>query len=121
VRGQVVFVGEAVDSKTDTVSVRASVPMRAGLRPGQFLDVRIVTAEHKDRLAAPLEGLVTQDGETTLAVVEGDKAVKRPVTAGLREGTLVEVEGEGLREGQSVVASGAYGLPKESRIKVVGR
>jgi hypothetical protein len=41
------------------------------------------------------------------------------VKTGLRDGTLVEIEGEGLREGQSVVTAGAYGLPKETKVRVV--
>jgi RND family efflux transporter MFP subunit len=119
--GTVVFVGAQVDSRTDSVAVRASVPAGAGLRPGQLLTVRICTAERKDRLAVPVEALVTEAGASTIAVVTGDRAVKRPVKPGLRDGPLVEVEGEGLREGLTVVAAGAYGLPRESRIRVLGR
>ena len=120
-RGTVVFIGAAVDDKNDTVPVRVSVPAGAALRPGQFMDARILVEERRDRLAVPVEGLVSEGGSSAIAVVEGDKAVKRPVKAGLREGSLVEVEGEGLKEGMAVVAGGAYGLPKESRIRVVGR
>ncbi len=121
VHGTVVFVGAQVDSRTDSVAVRASVPAGAGLRPGQLLTVRICTAEHKDRLAVPVEALVTEAGAPAIAVVDGDRAVKRPVKPGLRDGPLVEVEGEGLREGLTVVAAGAYGLPSESRIRVLER
>jgi len=119
--GIVVFVGAQVDSRTDSVAVRASVPPGAGLRPGQLLTVRICTAQHDDRLAVPAEALVTEDGAPAIAVVEGDRAVKRAVKPGLRDGLLVEVEGEGLREGLTVVSAGAYGLPRESRIRVLGR
>ena len=120
-RGTVVFIGAAVDGKNDTVTVRVSVPAGAALRPGQFVDARILVEERRDRLAVPVEGLVSEGGSSAIALVEGDKAVKRPVKAGLREGNLVEVEGEGLKEGMIVVAAGAYGLPKESRIRVIGR
>jgi hypothetical protein len=43
------------------------------------------------------------------------------VKVGLRDGDLVEVEGVGLKEGLTVVTTGAYGLPKETRIRVIGR
>jgi len=121
VRGTVAFVGAQADSRTDSVAVRASLPAGAGLRPGQLLTVRICTAERKDRLAVPVEALVTEEGAPSIAVVTGDRAAKRLVKPGLRDGPLVEVEGEGLREGLTVVAAGAYGLPKESRIRVLGR
>jgi len=41
------------------------------------------------------------------------------VKTGLRDGTLVEIEGDGLSEGQSVVTVGAYGLPKETKVRVL--
>ena len=105
-RGTVVFIGAAVDGKNDTVPVRVSVPAGAALRPGQFVDARLLVEERHDRLAVPVEGLVSEGGSSVIAVVSGDKAVKRPVKAGLRDANLVEVEGEGLKEGMTVVAAG---------------
>jgi membrane fusion protein (multidrug efflux system) len=117
--GRVVFVGAQIDSTTDHVSVRVSIPTGAGFRPGQLLRARIAVEERRNRLAVPVESIVSRGGVSTIAVVEGDKAVQRPVTVGLRDGNLVEVAGEGLRAGQTVVTTGAYGLPNESRIRVV--
>lgn len=120
-RGSVTYVGAVVDPKTDTVTVRASVPRGAGFRPGQFVEVRVLISERVDCLAAPVEGLVTEGGKTMLAVVKGDVATKVEVKAGVREGALVEVEGEGIAEGLSVVAAGAYGMPHETKIRVIER
>jgi membrane fusion protein (multidrug efflux system) len=117
----VVFIGSQVDGRTDTVVVRASAPAGAGLRPGQFVNVRLVTEERPDRLVVPAESIVSEGGESVIAIVEGDRATKRPVKVGLRDGDLVEVEGVGLKEGLTVVTTGAYGLPKETRIRVIGR
>lgn len=118
-RSTVVFIGSQVDTKTDTVQVRTSVPAGAGLRPGQFVNLRIVADEQRDRLAVPVEAVVTDEGGSTISVVTGDTAVKRAVKIGLRDGSLVEVEGDGLKPGMTVVASGAYGLPKETKIRVI--
>jgi len=118
--GSLVFVGKDIDPKTDTVLVRAAVPAGAGFKPGRFLGFRIACEERRDCLAVPIESLVTEDGKDAIAIVEGDKAVKIPVKSGLRDGGLVEIEGQGLREGLTVVTAGAYGLPKESRIRVIG-
>jgi len=119
--GTLDLVGVQVDARNDTVPVRVALSGRSGLLPGAVVDVRIVVATHPDCLAVPEDAVVANpDGGAAVAVVEGDKAVLTPVTTGLRDAGLVEVEKEGLKEGTPIVVEGAYGLPKETRIKPVG-
>lgn len=116
----VAFVSPQVDAATDTVIVRLAVPKGAGLRPGQFVTARIYSEERKDRLAVPVASVVKDaDDGTVIALVEGGKAVRKKVKTGIRENGLVEVEGEGLSAGQTVVTVGAYGLPKETKVRVL--
>ncbi len=118
--GSLLLVGKDIDPKTDTVLVRASVPAGAGLRPGQFLGLRIVSEERRNVLAVPEESVVAgPDGGTVLMVVEGGKAVPKPVKAGLRDGGLAEVEGEGLAEGLVIVTTDAYNITGETKVHVV--
>jgi membrane fusion protein (multidrug efflux system) len=114
------FVSPAVDMSNSTVLTRAPLPADSGLRPGQFVQLRVVTAVHAQCLAAPAEGVVTDDsGRSLIALVNGDEATQMPVHAGLREDGWVEIEGKGLQEGDSVVTVGAYGLPEKTKIRVV--
>jgi multidrug efflux system membrane fusion protein len=101
--------------------VRARAAAGAAIRPGQFVDVRIVTDERADRLVVPVESIVRGEQGNEIAVVNGTTAVKQRVTLGLSEGGVVEVLGDGLRDGLSVVVQGAYGLPATSHITVMGR
>ena len=117
--GEVVFVSPQVDATTDTVLVRASIPPGSSLRPGQFVAARIVCETRTNRLAVPVESVFTTDGASVIAVVEGDKAIQKPVSTGLREGGLVEIKGDGLKEGMTIVTVGAYALPKETKIRVL--
>jgi len=117
--GAVTFVSPQVDAATDTVLVRASVPPTLGLRPGQFVSARIVCETHSDKLVVPVESVATDDGASVISVVQGDKAIQKPVKTGLREGGFVEVEGDGLKEGMTIVTVGAYALPKETKIRVL--
>lgn len=120
--GKVSFVSPEVDSKTGATLVRLTVASGADLRLGQLVRARIVSEERDGRLAVPIESVVTDvEGHSVIAVVEGDKATQKPVKAGLRDGSLVEVDGEGLKEGDTVVTVGAYGLPKETKIKIMGQ
>jgi len=121
VTGAIKLIGYQVDRKTDTVQVWVSVPPEAGLRPGQYARVSIIAEEHADRLAVPVDSVVTDgDGNSVIAVVKGEKATQLKVQPGLRDRALVEVEAEGLKEGDVVVSEGAYGLPKETKVHVIG-
>ena len=62
---------------------------------------------------------MTADGASVIAVVENNKAVQKPVKTGLREAGLVEVEGDGLKEGLTIVTVGAYALPKETKVRIL--
>lgn len=118
--GTVSVVGRDVDLETGTHRVQAFVPPGTGFLPGQFTDIRIVTDEHADVLVVPEVSLVTTtDGESWIAVVEGGRAVRRSVTVGLRDGGLVEVSGDGISEGLTVVTDEAYSLPEETAVHVV--
>jgi membrane fusion protein (multidrug efflux system) len=118
--GELTVVGKDIDPKTDTVLIRASLPAGAGFEPGQFLKIRIVAEEHRDVLAVPEESVVPgPDGKTVLIMVEAGKAVPKPVRAGLHDGGLAEVEGEGLKEGSVIVTTDAYNITGETKIHIV--
>jgi membrane fusion protein, multidrug efflux system len=118
--GKLTVVGKDIDPKTDTVLVRASIPTGAGFQPGQFLTIRIVSEERRDVLAVPEESVVPgPDGGTVLMIIEGDKAIPKAVKAGLRDGGLAEVEGEGLKEGLVIVTADAYNITGETKVHVI--
>jgi membrane fusion protein (multidrug efflux system) len=118
--GALTFIGKDIDPATDTLSVRVSFPGEAGLTPGQFVEIRIVTEEHRDCLVVPEESFVGNVEEGSwIVTVQGDRAVRTPVEGGLREAGLVEVEGPGLKEGIVIVTEDAYSLPEETKIRIV--
>jgi multidrug efflux pump subunit AcrA (membrane-fusion protein) len=80
-----------------------------------------VSEERVGRLAVPRDSVVKADEGQVIYVVEGDKAKQKAVKVGVHAGNLVEVEGDGLKEGDAIVTVGAYGLPKETKIKVIGQ
>jgi membrane fusion protein (multidrug efflux system) len=120
VEATVYFISPQVIAGSDSVIVRLALPAETGLRPGQFLAARIVTEERANRLAVPRESVYTDhDGQNTLSIVEGEIARQKTVQTGLRDGNLVEVSGEGVAEGATVVTLGSYALPKETKVRVL--
>jgi membrane fusion protein (multidrug efflux system) len=118
--GTLTFIGKDIDPSTDTLSVRVSFPVEAGLTPGQFLEVRIITEEHRNCLVVPEDSFVSNVEEGSwIVTVRGDTAIRTPVEGGLREAGLVEVEGPGLKEGIVIVTEDAYSLPEETKIRIV--
>jgi membrane fusion protein (multidrug efflux system) len=120
--GKVLYVGSQIDDKNDAVPVRVSLPAGPAFRPGQFLGVRIVCEEKAGCLAVPESAAVADaiGADTGLIVaVEGEKALRKPVKFGLREGGLVEVDGDGIKEGMVIVTDDAYAVPNDTKIHVI--
>jgi membrane fusion protein, multidrug efflux system len=116
---EILSVSPTVNKDNDTVLVRALLPKDSGLRPGQFVSLRIVTMVHTNCLAVPSESVVTdENGKSVIALVKGDEATQMPVQTGLRENGLVEVSAPEIKEGDIVVTVGAYGLPEKTKIRV---
>jgi membrane fusion protein (multidrug efflux system) len=122
--GTVSFISPQIDPMTDTVQVRVAFTDNDCIkshcvRTGQFIHARIVVEILQNRLAVPIESVVRTGDTATLAIVEGDHAKQVEVTTGLRDGNVIEVSGDGVHEGQTIVTQGAYGLPAATRIRVL--
>jgi multidrug efflux pump subunit AcrA (membrane-fusion protein) len=120
ITGKVALVSPQVDPKSGAVMVGIDLPADTTLRPGQAVRVRIIAEEHKDVLAVPREAVVAdENGDSVIAVLEGDQATHKAVKAGLEENGMIEIEADGIKEGMTVVTAGAYGLPQASRVRVL--
>jgi RND family efflux transporter MFP subunit len=113
------FVSPAVDTADGTVAAWAALPPDSTLRPGQSVQLKIVTGTHPNCLAAPAASVVTgDDGTATVAKVNGNEADQTPVQTDYREGDWVEIQATNMVAGDKVVTAGAYGLADKSQIKI---
>ena len=116
---ELAFISPEVDKSNGTVLARALLPANTGLRPGQFVQLRIVTAVHTNCLAAPAESVVTDEsGKSVVALAKDEEATQTAVQTGLRENGWIEVAAPGLKAGDAVVTAGAYGLPAKTKIRI---
>lgn len=87
------------------------------LRPGTFGEVVFEVTTHEGALAVPQKAVLDN---SYVYLVQGGKAVKRPVTLGLQNTTVVEVL-TGLAEGDVVIVEGNYGLGDGAPVRVAER
>jgi multidrug efflux system membrane fusion protein len=118
-KGHLVFVDNAVDPGTGTVTLKGEFANEEGfLWPGQFVDTELVLTLEPKALTVPAAAVVTgQEGPFVFVVGEGGKAEKRPVKVNRTvEGTTVI--DEGLKEGETVVTDGQMRLVPGSLVEV---
>jgi len=115
---KVSVVSPALDPNSTTIEVwvRLKNP-KLQLKPGSAVGVSMVVRSLPDALTIPAQALLTApDGTTTVMVAGSDgRAHQRDVKTGIREAGRVQIL-NGLEAGERIVASGAYGLPDNSKI-----
>ncbi len=108
---ELIHMSPLANAQTRTVECLALVENRdAMLKPGFFASVRAVVAVHEKAIVVPDSAVLPTERGFVAFVVQGNKAVLKPVRPGLfvREG-VVEIL-EGLKPGESLVVIGTAAL-----------
>lgn len=116
---KVTLISPALDPGSTTVEVWIEAENKSNkLRPGSTVQVRITAQKIENAITIPAAALLkTPEGVTTVMVVGNDgRAHQTEVEVGTRNGEVVQVI-KGLNAGQTVVTTGAYGLPDNTRVQ----
>jgi len=113
--GKLANIGAAVDQSRGIVTVKITPDDPPDwLRPGQTVNVNLVTNEKIDRLVVPATAVLRQGSRSVVRVVENDHVAEKPVAtrpvvpqgipiaAGLTESDEVVVNGADVEAGQRV-------------------
>lgn len=126
--GRIDLVNPLVDPSSGTIKVTVEVAdYPPSTRPGDFVELSIVTDHHSDSLLVPRVAVVDERGRQTVFVVGDDKVARQrevevgfedderaEVLSGLEVGDLVVVQGQrALRDGQPVSVLDALELDAE--------
>ncbi len=120
VSGKVTVVSPALDPNSTTVEVWVQAKNSDNrLKPGASVQVSMQAQTVHDALVIPTVSLLTAENGATSVMIVGpdDHAHRQAVRVGIRQDDEVQIT-EGLKEGERVVAEGAYGLPDNAKIKV---
>ena len=90
-----------------------------GLRQSQRLTARILLDTRKDVLMVARGPFLDQEGGSAAYVMDGNTAVRRPITAGASSLSAVEII-EGLQPGDRVVVAGTDQFDNAERIRISG-
>lgn len=120
VEGKVTVVSPALDPNSTTVEVwlEAKNPKQQ-LKPGTSVQLSLTAKTVKDALVVPASAVITAaDGATAVMIAGSDgKAHQKAVKLGIRQDDDVQIL-EGVTASDKVVATGAYGLPDNTKITV---
>ncbi|HTV22829.1 MAG TPA: efflux RND transporter periplasmic adaptor subunit, partial [Polyangiaceae bacterium] len=99
--GTVARLAPSLDAQSRSLLIEADIKNPGSLRPGNFVQARIITGERK-ALTVPESAVVTFAGLQKVILVDAGKAVERPVTTGDKLGDRIEIV-TGVRDGEQVV------------------
>ena len=90
----------------------------AGVRPGDFAEVRIVTEQRENRVLVPRVALVSDKGEDVVYVVRDDVAERVAVDLGLSDDEQAEVI-SGIEAGDLIVVKGQRSLQHGQTVRIL--
>jgi HlyD family secretion protein len=119
IEGKVTRISWAIDPRARTLRVEIDVPNPgAKLQPGLYAYATVIAEEHPDVLTLPATAVVSESGKDYCVAVVDGKAVRRPITVGLSDGTRTEVV-SGLSAGAAVVKANAASLADGQPVQVL--
>lgn len=115
--GTIELVSPIVDPNTGTVKVTVVLDdYPAGVRPGDFAEVEIVTAQRDNAMLLPSTAVIEERGENILYLADGDKAVRQAVEIGFVVGDKTEIV-TGIDAGSRVIVKGQRNLSDGAAIE----
>jgi membrane fusion protein (multidrug efflux system) len=117
--GRIDLVNPLVDPESGTIKVTVEVTdYPSSTRPGDFVEVSIVTDRHEGSLLVPRIAVVTERGQRSVYVIDGATAHQRVVGVGFEDDVNAEIL-SGLESGELVVVQGQRSLRDGQPVSVL--
>lgn len=117
--GRIVAISPSVDPATNVGSIRIRIANPKGtLKLGMYLNAQVPVETHANALTVPPQAIYHDAaGHTRVYEVAGDIAKAVDVKLGIDTKDRVEIL-SGVKEGETVILDGGYGLGETTKIKV---
>ena len=119
VPAKITVISPALDPNSTTVQIWVEAPNpNHDLQPGTSVEVSMTAKVVPDALVVPASAILTaSNGTTSVMVVRSDsRAYSQEVTTGIADNGNMQIL-SGLKAGDEIVATGAYGLPDKTKVK----
>jgi HlyD family secretion protein len=120
IKGRVMLISPALDPGSTTIEVWVEA-IRPGpaLKPGMSVSFQATVRTEKNALVVPTAAVFkSAEGSDYVMLAGSDsKAHQTTVKVGIRNKQFAEIQ-SGLKEGESIIISGGYGLPDGSKITI---
>jgi len=114
------LVSPIVDPATGTVKVTLKLEKYpAGVRPGDFTEIRMVTDQREDAMLLPSVAIIEERGQHYLFVESDNKAQRKEIQVGYVIGDKTEVTA-GISLSDRVVVKGQRNLKDGNQLKIIG-
>ena len=112
-------VSPVVDPETGTFKITIEIADdQRRIKPGMFGRISIVYDQHVNVLQVPRSAVLEDSNETSVFVVEDDKAVRRSVQTGYSNSGMIEIT-DGLSDDDLVVTMGQVGLKDDALVSII--
>jgi len=119
--GEVARISPVIDPDSGTFRVTVELSgAQERLRPGMFGRFSIVYDQRSDVVLIPVDAVLTEDGRSSVFVVNDDEVERRAVVPGYRNNGHYEIT-EGLEPGELVVTTGQSSLRTGSAVMVLNQ
>lgn len=112
----------SLDSKSRTLTVEARIQESdKRLRPGMFVQVRLITDRASDVVMVPRRAIYSVAGLTKLFVIQGGKASEKKIGPGREQNGWIEVPSQDVHAGDLVAVSNLATLTNGSDVRIERR
>ena len=120
-KGRLSYIGQTIDEKSRTITVRGEFPNAQGkMKPQMFGNMKIQAGKNSMALLVPAESIMKIENTDVVFIQKNDTTFeKRAVIPGAVQDDLVEIK-EGLMENERIVIKAAFYLKSELLKEALG-
>lgn len=117
--GKIKLINPRIDVQSGTVKVTLEVyDEQLKLRPGMFVETRIMVRSNPDALVIPKKSIVYKRGVPYVFIFNKMKVQQREIKTGISEGDNIEIL-SGIQEGEMLVTVGVETLKDQMQVNVI--